>query len=135
MLTGADLISTLLQAYYADYPGTMTALLGGGSILCLAYMVHAAERDMQPEQFSFIRCVWYVIFFTAAMDYDGMGVQVTPRITDQTHSKHCVHADRVREADRCPGRCVGPGSSLHVCGSNFRACQCIIIRRLGLCVA
>lgn len=70
-ITGAS----ALRAYYRDMPGMMTGFLGGGSVLVLAYMAHAAERDQQPEGFTYIRCVWYVLFMTAAMDFDSMGVQ------------------------------------------------------------
>jgi hypothetical protein len=64
-----------IRAYYRDYPGMMTGFIGGVSILMLAYMAHAAERDWQPEQFTFFRCIWWVLYMTAAMDFDSMGVQ------------------------------------------------------------
>ena len=66
-------------------PGMMTGFLGGGSVLVLAYMAHAAERDQQPEGFTYIRCVWYVLFMTAAMDFDSMGVQVSYPSYPVTH--------------------------------------------------
>lgn len=67
--------ATTIRALYFDYPGTMSAVLGGGSILCLAFMAHCAERDIQPQVFTFGRCVWWVIFMTAALDFDSMSVQ------------------------------------------------------------
>jgi len=67
--------ATTIRALYFDYPGTMSAILGGGSILCLAFMTHCAERDIQPESFTFGRCIWWVIFMIAALDFDSMGVQ------------------------------------------------------------
>jgi hypothetical protein len=73
---GGEITSaSTIRAMYADYPGMMTGAIGGGSILILAFMSHCAERDIQPEQFTFMRCVWWVTFMTAAMDFDNMGVQ------------------------------------------------------------
>lgn len=64
---------TAMKSVYLQYTTTMIAVLAGGSILILAYMAHVAERDWQPEQFDYKNCVWYVIFFIAAMDYGSMG--------------------------------------------------------------
>merc|ERR1712028_68401 len=64
---------TAMKTAYIKHTAVMVAALGGGSILILAYMMHCAERDWQPEQFSYKNCVWYVVFFVAAMDYGSMG--------------------------------------------------------------
>lgn len=61
-----------LKAVMINYEALFVAVVYGGSIVVLAYMWHVAERDWQPEDFTFKNCVWLVIFQLAACDYAGL---------------------------------------------------------------
>merc|ERR1711998_51392 len=61
-----------MKAVMINYEALFVAVVYGGSVIVLAYMWHVAERDWQPEDFTFKQCVWLVIFQLAACDYNGL---------------------------------------------------------------
>ena len=42
------------------------------SLLVWGYIMHACERDWQPETFTYVNCIWLTAFQFAAMDFNDM---------------------------------------------------------------